>query len=211
MKTLAQLRREFDDADDALVAALNRRFALAAEMRALKAREHLPRVDPARERAIIERVMAQVAPADRDTVCGVYERIFGGSRGEIETIARGVAVREGKVLLCRARGAASAYLPGGHIEFGETGRVALEREIREETGLESAAGELLGVVENTFDQQGRRHAEINLVYALTLADAAVSSREDWIGFEWCALSALESAVLLPAAMIPLVRTAAERG
>ena len=30
----------------------------------------------------------------------------------IETIARGVCVRGGKVLLCRAKGSATTYLPG---------------------------------------------------------------------------------------------------
>ena len=31
----------------------------------------------------------------------------------IETIARGVCVRDGKLLLCRAKGGSSTYLPGG--------------------------------------------------------------------------------------------------
>ena len=45
----------------------------------------------------------------------------------IETIARGVCIVDGKILLCRAKGGKSTYLPGGHIEFGETGREALVR------------------------------------------------------------------------------------
>ena len=61
----------------------------------------------------------------------------------IETIARGVCVRGGKVLLCRAKGGATTYLPGGHIEFGETGRKALVREIKEELGLAAEAGRFL--------------------------------------------------------------------
>ena len=47
----------------------------------------------------------------------------------IETIARGVCVKDGKVLLCFPKDRSYAYLPGGHIEFGETGRVALVREM----------------------------------------------------------------------------------
>lgn len=118
----------------------------------------------------------------------------------IETIARGVCVRDGKVLLCRAKGGASTYLPGGHIEFGETGRQALVREVREELGVESSAGMFLGAVENMFMQHGKRHAEINLVYSLDIAadDAAsLSSREDWIEFEWRELDRLDAANLLP--------------
>ena len=131
----------------------------------------------------------------------------------IETIARGVCVRDGKLLLCRAKGGSSTYLPGGHIEFGETGRQALVREVKEELGVESSTGAFLGVVENSFLQHGKPHAEINLVYELKLGTGnggledsrigglgelpALQSREAWIEFEWCDLNRLDEANLLP--------------
>ena len=108
----------------------------------------------------------------------------------IEVIARGVCVVDGKVLLCRAKGGKTTYLPGGHVEFGETGRQALVREIREEMGLESTAGAFLGVVENSFLQHGKPHAEVNLVYELALDAPEALSLEDWIEFEWRPLSDL---------------------
>lgn len=118
----------------------------------------------------------------------------------IETIARGVCIVDGKILLCRAKGGKSTYLPGGHIEFGETGREALVREMKEETGLASETGKFLGCVENSFLQHGQPHAEINLVYELTIAsDADVKAQEDWIEFCWCPLADLASANLLPEA------------
>ena len=144
----------------------------------------------------------------------------------IETIARGVCVRDGKLLLCRAKGGSSTYLPGGHIEFGETGRQALVREVKEELGVESSTGKFLGVVENAFLQHGKPHAEINLVYELELGTGnggledsgigglgdsgigglgelpALNSQEDWIEFEWCDLNRLDEANLLP----PVFRT-----
>lgn len=117
----------------------------------------------------------------------------------IETIARGVAVRDGKILLCKAKGGSSTYLPGGHIELGETGREALVREIKEETGLNSTTGRFLGVVENSFVQKGKKHSEINLVYELDVEspDGSVSAAEDWIEFEWRELGDLDAANLLP--------------
>ena len=115
----------------------------------------------------------------------------------IETIARGVCVRDGKVLLCRAKGGKSTYLPGGHIEFGETGRQALVREVKEELGVASEAGVFLGAVENSFQQHGKPHAEINLVYELKIDAADIKSQEDWIEFEWCDLGQLDAANLLP--------------
>ncbi len=116
----------------------------------------------------------------------------------IETIARGVCVKDGKILLCKAKGGKSTYLPGGHIEFGETGRAALLREVDEELGVKASAGKFLGVVENSFLQNGKPHAEINLVYELILPDdAKTASREDWIEFEWRNLDELGVANLLP--------------
>ena len=122
----------------------------------------------------------------------------------IETIARGVCVRDGKLLLCRAKGGSSTYLPGGHIEFGETGREALKREVREELGLEADVGTFLGAVENSFLQHGKPHAEINLVYEMALGGetqtgTAPAALEDWIEFGWYALDGLDAANLLPAA------------
>ncbi len=119
----------------------------------------------------------------------------------IETIARGVCVQNGKVLLCRAKGGASAYLPGGHIEFGETGRQALVREMMEEMGVAARAGDLLGVVENSFMQHGRPHAEINLVYRMDLPnDTEAKALESWIEFEWRPVEDIDSANLLPREM-----------
>ena len=126
----------------------------------------------------------------------------------IETIARGVCVRKGKVLLCRAKGSSTTYLPGGHIEFGETGRQALVRETKEEIGLDADTGRFMGVVENSFLQHGKPHAEINLVYELVLPPGDdVKAREDWIEFEWRDLDKLDD--LLPVAFRNLSATSGE--
>ncbi|MBO7684728.1 MAG: NUDIX domain-containing protein [Kiritimatiellae bacterium] len=131
----------------------------------------------------------------------------------IENIARGVCVVDGHVLLCRPAGGGYTYLPGGHIEFGEKGAEALAREVREELGLESKVGDLLGVVESSFVQNGRPHAEISLVYRLDLSDSLgrlprapgggpppLASREDWIEFVWWPVGRLGEANMLPREM-----------
>ena len=121
----------------------------------------------------------------------------------IETIARGVCIIDGKVLLCLPKDRSYAYLPGGHIEFGETGREALVREMKEETGLDATAGELLGVVESQFVQKGERHCEINLIYEMKVEKLKVEklkSMEDWICFDWVSCDKIDSVNLLPPEM-----------
>jgi hypothetical protein len=44
-------------------------------------------------------------------------------------LARGILIKDDKVLLAQARGNANTFLPGGHIEFGESAKDALKREI----------------------------------------------------------------------------------
>ena len=125
----------------------------------------------------------------------------------IETIARGVCVKDGKVLLGLPKDRSYSYLPGGHIEFGETGREALVREMKEETGLDATAGELLGVVESSFVQKGERHCEINLIYEMKIREQGTGNREqvksceDWICFDWVDCDRLDSANLLPNEMV----------
>jgi len=121
---------------------------------------------------------------------------------KVEVIARGVCVTDGQLLLCYGKKAALTYLPGGHIEFRETARQALVREIREEMGLASEAGRFLGCCEHAFVQKGEPHAEINLVFELRIPglDPAkpVKAAEQWIGFRWHPLDKLDEARLEPA-------------
>ena len=127
------------------------------------------------------------------------------SEKHIETIARGVCLKDGKVLLCYPKDRSYSYLPGGHIEFGETGREALVREMKEETGLDASAGDLLGVVESSFVQKGERHCEINLIYKMEIERGSglpTASLEDWICFDWVDCDKLDSANLLPNEMKP---------
>lgn len=122
----------------------------------------------------------------------------------IETIARGICIKNGKLLVCQPLKGGRCYLPGGHIEFNETARKALEREIAEEMNQTAIASTFLGVTENSFLQNGEPHCEINLYFKLDIPNIseaeAPRAAESWIAFQWIDFteSALSAANLLPA-------------
>lgn len=123
----------------------------------------------------------------------------------IEVIARGVFVRDSRLLLCRNVEGGYAYLPGGHVEFGEPAARALAREFGEEARVRARIGPLLLTTEQTFTGPKREHHEINLVFLVEhLADAdgspaeEIRSVEPDIAFEFIDLAALPQTDLRPA-------------
>jgi 8-oxo-dGTP diphosphatase len=119
----------------------------------------------------------------------------------IEIIARGVCVKRGFLLLCHGLGAANTYLPGGHVEFGEPAGRALQREIKEEAGLDARIGRFLGVVENAFTQKGEPRSEVNLVFEMRVPGIQPphppASCEPDIEFLWVPLRQLRRSAIEP--------------
>lgn len=129
---------------------------------------------------------------------------------EIELIARGVMVKDGMLLACRNVRRGNLYLPGGHVDFGESARTALTREVMEEMGLRSRAGRFLGVCEFTYERKGRTTCEVNLIFELKVAGVTPSRRvrsiEKKLAFDWVPVSELKKSKLLPQLLRPwLVR------
>lgn len=127
---------------------------------------------------------------------------------KIETLARGVLVDgRGRILLCRDLRRDYLYLPGGHVEPGETAASALLRELAEETDLPTArlaVGGLGLVAEQLFEQRGTRRHEYSLVFHVEHTGGSwpesVESRERRLGFEWVERAALVDADVRPTAV-----------
>jgi len=68
-------------------------------------------------------------------------------------------------------------LPGGGIEFGETGIEALHREIKEEFNSEIKEVFFLGMFENIFTFNGDPGHEIALVYSAIMTNEDLFSQE----------------------------------
>lgn len=66
---------------------------------------------------------------------------------DVGTTARAIVLAGDAVLLVRDRGASFWYLPGGHLEPGETLPECAAREVYEETGLRVRIGRLAYVAE----------------------------------------------------------------
>ncbi|MEH3153940.1 MAG: NUDIX domain-containing protein [Gordonia paraffinivorans] len=81
---------------------------------------------------------------------------------------------------------------GGGIEFGESARVALGRELREELGVGIRDAQLLGVFESVFVVDGITGHEIVFAFRTTVDDTRLHSRDrfaildapDEIAFWW---------------------------
>jgi ADP-ribose pyrophosphatase YjhB (NUDIX family) len=122
----------------------------------------------------------------------------------IEVLARGVLIQNDRILLCRSLAQGHAYLPGGHVEFGESIACALVREIKEELGVALDTGELLGLLEYAFHDGKERHAELNVLFLLQGEVASLLSREPEIEFFWHPLSQLGSIPFLPRPLVALL-------
>ena len=119
----------------------------------------------------------------------------------IECIARAVVEEDGKFLLCRGKGLANWFFPGGHIEEGESAPEALVREIAEELGEESEVMRFLGASENKFHTKNGEVHEINLVFKVVLlSDGGRVSQEDHLEFAWLTRDELRDAVVFPTSL-----------
>lgn len=124
-------------------------------------------------------------------------------------LARGIFVKEGRVLIAHAIGHNNTFLPGGHIEFGESAKDALIREIKEEIGVNCVLGKFLGIVEHKWERQGVLHCELNQLFEVDSDEIDVDrnpkSMESHIEFYWCNPNELDHHNLQPYPLRSVIR------
>jgi 8-oxo-dGTP diphosphatase len=79
---------------------------------------------------------------------------------------------ERKFFLCRLKDSDWFFLPGGHVENDESARKALQRELKEEIGLEQCKiGSFIGACENIFFLENQdRQQELNVVFLVSISE-----------------------------------------
>lgn len=116
-------------------------------------------------------------------------------------LARGVFIQNGNMLVAHAIGHRNTFLPSGHVEFGESAKDALVREIDEELGITCTVGNFLGLVEHKWMNKGVLHCEVNQLFEVHSEklhnDINPESREPHIEFFWLHETELEESNLQP--------------
>lgn len=122
----------------------------------------------------------------------------------IEIVVRGVCISDGHLLVCRNIARGNIYLPGGHVEWGETSPQALAREWREELGTDCTPGRFLGILEQRYGDT----CEIGLYFHCTSPSLSSAtpppSPEPHIAFDWIPLADIPQSSLLPAPLRTLL-------
>ena len=123
----------------------------------------------------------------------------------IEIIARGLLIKDDHLLVCHNVQNLYAYLPGGHVEFGETREQALQREWQEELACNCHVGKFLQFFEDRFtDIKGEKFHEYAYLYQVSCDVLSLNQPlphpESNLFFEWVPLSEIKQRRILPTPM-----------
>ena len=122
-------------------------------------------------------------------------------------LARAVIEDGRHFLLAHEIGAPNTFLPGGHLDPGESMHQCLQRELEEEIGESVEIGAYLGAVEHCWGEP--TEFEINHCFEISefplSKDEPVPSLESHLEFLWVHEDDLEAQNLMPPPLIGLLR------
>lgn len=125
-------------------------------------------------------------------------------------LARGIIVKDNKLLLLHAKGYHQSFLPGGHIEFAESAKTALSRELYEECGVRFHVGNFIGVSEHQWFEDGVLNCEVTQLFEMTSQDIHTNksprSLERHLEFFWCDINDLDSQNLEPKPAVNIIKS-----
>jgi ADP-ribose pyrophosphatase YjhB (NUDIX family) len=131
-------------------------------------------------------------------------------KSSIHILARAVIRQDGHILLAHCIGASNTFLPGGHVEHGETLSHAIHRELLEEFAKPCIVHSYLGAIEHAFHLQNDLQHEINHFFRVSVqglnALDAIQSCEPHLRFVWQPLNRLAEANLQPYPLVHLLES-----
>ncbi|NRB11437.1 MAG: NUDIX domain-containing protein [Rickettsiaceae bacterium] len=131
---------------------------------------------------------------------------------KIHVLTRAVIIDQEQILLCKIVNYDPNFyfLPGGHIENGESAKEALLRELKEETGADCNIERFLGCLECSFEPNYTdicHNHEYNFIFAvssrLLKSSYNVPKLEDNIDLLWVPIADLTKIDFRPNSMIKL--------
>lgn len=116
-----------------------------------------------------------------------------------------VMIKEGRVLMHRAKAETNWSLPGGRVKLGEDAKSSLQREMKEELDLNVTVDGFLWTVENFFTYAEKDIHEVGLYFKITAkkplplhdGEEFTVLEADRLVFKWVALEELDEYVLYP--------------
>ena len=99
-----------------------------------------------------------------------------------EICIRIIIQNRGKILVFFHKTKGYYFFPGGHLNFWEKINEALKRGFKEELGIKIRKFSLVGLADNIYEEEGKEHHEINLVFYVIPAKITSQSEENYIPF-----------------------------
>ncbi len=119
---------------------------------------------------------------------------------QLELIVRALIIKNRKILVCQTNGRGYYFLPGGHVEFGETMQEALKRELYEEMEAKVVQSQFIGGFENLFEQDGEKKHEVSFIFQADIDITDVIAKEAHISFFWFTMDEFINENIVPSAL-----------
>lgn len=120
--------------------------------------------------------------------------------------SRGLIIRDGHVLLAKAKGYTHTFLPGGLVEIGGA-EEALVRELKNELGVEAKIKRFLGDVEYEWESSKHHNLELSHIFEIEsngFDEYFYFSQGTQLDFFWVKLEDLHRFNLQPASLYEMI-------
>ncbi|HUX78294.1 MAG TPA: NUDIX domain-containing protein [Alphaproteobacteria bacterium] len=135
------------------------------------------------------------------------------SKNNIHVLSRAVIIDQNHILVCKTRDLPISFyfLPGGHVEHGESAETAVLRELFEESGSQCTIKRFLGCLEYSFEPGHSsicHNHEVNFFFEADSDDLKIqnpiASREEHIELIWLPLREVGSIDFRPEPLKTLI-------